>query len=50
MNADATCKSLLSGKKKETERKKEGPYHQANSGTGQEGTIQNIREFLDNVK
>jgi hypothetical protein len=50
MSAATTCKSRLSGKKKETESKKEGPYRQANSGTGQEGTIQNIGEFPDNVK
>jgi hypothetical protein len=29
---------------------KEGPYRQANSGTGQEGTIQNIRQISINVK
>jgi hypothetical protein len=29
-------------KEEKQEGKKEGPYHQANSGTGQEGTIQNI--------
>jgi len=31
-------------------RGKEGPYHQANSGPGQEGTIQNIRQISNNVK
>jgi hypothetical protein len=32
------------------ETKKEGPYRQANSGTDQEGTIQNIEQLPDNVK
>ena len=30
--------------------KKDGPYHQANGGTSQEGTIQKIANFTNNVK
>ena len=52
MNAGATCRKLTSGKNqpKECSEKKLGPYHQANSGTDQEGTIQNIDRIPLNVK
>jgi hypothetical protein len=43
------AKALRAGKRK-LSGEKVGPYHQANSGTGQEGTIQSIEEFSDNVK
>src|ERR1700686_5419594 len=48
-NPADTCKSLTSGKK-EAERKKWGPYHQANGSTSQEGTIQSIEQITWNVK
>src|ERR1700732_2918512 len=48
-NAAATCKSLTSGKK-EVKLKKCGPYHQANGGTSQEGTIQSIEQIPSNVQ
>ena len=43
------AKAFRAGKGK-LSRKKWGPYHQANGGTSQEGTIQSIEQILQNVK
>jgi hypothetical protein len=43
------AKTLRAGKRK-LSGEKWGPYHQANGGTSQEGTIQRIEQIPYNVK